>query len=51
MFLVVYQVAQGASVLIQRDKQTASAAIGLRFKHFDPGQQNLFLMKEDYYEI
>ena len=51
MFLVVYFIAQGASVLIQRDKQTACATIRLRFKHFDPGEQNLFLMKEDYYEI
>ena len=47
MFLEVYQVAQGVSVLIQRNQQAASAAIGLRSKHPDPGQQNLFLMKED----
>ena len=51
MFFVVYEVAQGVSVLMQRNEQEASATIGLRSKHFNPGQQNLFLMKEDYHEI
>ena len=51
MFFVVYQVSRRVRMMIQRNKQAVSTAIGLKSKHFDPGQQDLFLMKEHYHEI